>query len=46
MLMREKKRAVYVGWTFGAGNAGRPKGLRSRASAILDAIADGDLRRS
>jgi hypothetical protein len=32
------------GRPFGAGNPGRPKGSRNRASALLDAIADGDLQ--
>jgi hypothetical protein len=43
MLMREKTRSTRSG-PFGAGNPGRPKGSRNRASALLDAIADGELQ--
>jgi hypothetical protein len=39
--MREK-RAIYAGWTFGGRD--RPKGSRTRARALLDAMADGDLQ--
>jgi hypothetical protein len=39
MLMREKNAAIYAGEPFGAENPGRPKGSRSRASALLDAMA-------
>jgi hypothetical protein len=40
MLMREK-RAIYAGWTL-RGRESWPR--RNRASALLDAIADGDLK--